>query len=241
MWSNADQCHRDSKSRGGDPMSGRNDISQRTLENKQKELGNLIPAYIRHKYGSSVVDKLISPEQVRSCLRELQDSTQYSRAHGIHRRSMTSWLTQEYPRNMYDDLGQCLRSNIFPGVPINQRSLTQDSYTAAVNERGILDKHNKHHWYGRKTDDLAIWSQMLMKRNVIDKILQSQSKPFCIFPLPIRKNLLRDDPPPLPPPIEKPRKWIHKTKTKKPEVQPPPIAQPKQEDDFWDFYDKPIQ
>ncbi|XP_063796734.1 ciliary microtubule inner protein 4 isoform X2 [Pseudophryne corroboree] len=155
-WNNADPYSRGNKSRNGETMSNRTNISQEPLENIQEEIRSLVPANIRHKYGSSMVSKLISPEQVRSCLKE-QEGTRYAQNYHIPRFGMKSGTREDCPYKAYYELGQCLRSNIFPGVPIKQQSLMQDCYTAEVNEKGILDKHNKHHWHGKKTDDLGRW------------------------------------------------------------------------------------
>ncbi|XP_069824965.1 ciliary microtubule inner protein 4 [Dendropsophus ebraccatus] len=207
---------------------------------KQEDTRDLLPANIRHKYGSSVVDQLISPQQVRRCLRE-EERTQYHQGYRLPR--MNSCFLEDYPHKLYYELGYCLRSNLFPGAPIKQNSLVRDSYTAEVNERGRLEKRNTPHWYGRKTDDLAIWSEMLMKRKTIAKILQSQHKPSRGFPPPLRTNVPKDVPPPPPPPLpppKKPRKQRQRAKSEKTEVQPAPVSAPKEDNDFWDFYDKPI-
>ncbi|XP_075689873.1 ciliary microtubule inner protein 4 isoform X2 [Rhinoderma darwinii] len=187
----------------------RSNTSQACMKNQQEDTRNLIPSNIRHKYGSSVVDQLICPVQVRSCLRE-EERRLCHQGYCIPKLSMKSCFMEDYPHKIYYELGHCLRSNLFPGAPIKQHSLVHDSYTAEVNVKGRLEKHNTHQWYGRKTDELAIWSEMVMKRNTIAKILQSQLKPSCAFPLPIRTNVPKNVPPPLLQPPKKPRKQRYK-------------------------------
>ncbi|XP_056380073.1 testis-expressed protein 33 isoform X2 [Hyla sarda] len=228
------------KSSQSENLGKRSNTSQEHVTRKQEDTRNLVPANIRHKYGSSVVDKLISPEQVRSCFRE-EEITEYQQGYCIPRLRENSCFLEDYPHKIYYELGHCLRSNLFPGAPIKHNSLVHDSYTAEVNEKGRLEKWNTRQWYGRKTDDLAIWSELLMKRKAIAKIMQSQLKPSRVFPIPIRSDVLKDLPPPPPPrqTSKKPRKQRHQAKSEKPEVQPSLVSPPK-EDDFWDFYDKPI-
>ncbi|XP_073500477.1 ciliary microtubule inner protein 4 isoform X2 [Phyllobates terribilis] len=173
----------------------RSNTSPAHRTNCQELMRDLVPANIRHKYGSHVVDQLISPEQVRSSLSKAR--TQCHQDYYIPRLRMETCFMEDYRHKIYYELGHCLRSNLFPGVPMKQNSLVHDSYTAEVNEKGRLEKHNNHHWHGRKTDELVQ-------------------------------------------PPKKPRKERHQAKSEKPEVQPPPVSPPKEEDDFWDFYDKSI-
>ncbi|XP_069592967.1 ciliary microtubule inner protein 4 isoform X2 [Ranitomeya imitator] len=222
-------------------LDNRSNTSPAHQTNCQELIRNLVPANIRHKYGSHVVDQLISPEQVRSSLSKAR--TQCHQDYYIPRLKMETCFMEDYPHKIYYELGHCLRSNLFPGAPIKQNSLVHDCYTAEVNERGRLEKHNNHHWHGRKTDELANWSAMLLQTEAIAKILQNQPKPTRTFLLPTRTIVPKDVPPPPPPPVQppkKPRKQRHQAKSEKPEVQPPPVSPPKEEDDFWDFYDKSI-
>ncbi|XP_040215372.1 testis-expressed protein 33 [Rana temporaria] len=228
------QSYRGSKHNYVRVLSSRNKKSPEAVDICQTDIRNLIPANIRHKYGSSLVEQLISPEQVRKSLADVEQRTRIMpRCTLAH----VTWRMEEYPHSIYHELSHCLRSNVFPGVPINQHSLAQDSYTVEVNQRGRRDKGNNQHWYGRKTDDLALWSQKLMERNAIAKILESQQKPSLIFPLRIHPTVTMDDPPP---PKAKTPKRHKQAKAKKPKAPTPPVIQPDQDDDFWDFYDKPI-
>ncbi|XP_073447491.1 ciliary microtubule inner protein 4 [Aquarana catesbeiana] len=235
------QSYRCSKHNDVRVLSSRNKISPEAVDICQSDIRNLIPANIRHKYGSSLVEQLISPTQVRKSLADVEQRTRNTPRVTLTHVTLKPWLMEEYPHRIYYELSHCLRSNVFPGMPIKQHSLVQDSYTAEVNERGRRDKGNNQHWYGRKTDDLALWSQQLMKRNNIAKILESQQKTSLVFPLHIHPTVLhlQDDPPAPAPKANKPRK-PKQAKAKKPKAPTPPVIQPDQDDDFWDFYDKPI-
>ncbi|XP_018407792.1 PREDICTED: testis-expressed sequence 33 protein [Nanorana parkeri] len=219
-------------------MSSRNKISHQDADICQLGIRNLIPANIRHKYGSSLVEQLISPEEMRNFLRDVEERTRDMPRVTLKHATLNPWLMEDYLHRTYSELSHYLRSNVFPGVPRNQHSLVHDSYTAEVNKRGRLDKGNRQHWHGRKTDDLALWSQKLKERNAIVKIQKSQQKPSCVFPLRIHTTVPMDDPQPPAPPTKKPKK--QKAKAKKPKATTPPVIQPDQDDDFWDFYDKPI-
>ncbi|CAJ0936712.1 unnamed protein product [Ranitomeya imitator] len=139
-------------------LDNRSNTSPAHQTNCQELIRNLVPANIRHKYGSHVVDQLISPEQVRSSLSKAR--TQCHQDYYIPRLKMETCFMEDYPHKIYYELGHCLRSNLFPGAPIKQNSLVHDCYTAEVNERGRLEKHNNHHWHGRKTDELAMGAMM---------------------------------------------------------------------------------
>ncbi|KAE8611650.1 hypothetical protein XENTR_v10012547 [Xenopus tropicalis] len=120
---------------------------------KSLEDRNLMSANIRRTHRSSVSDQLISHEQVSSALHE--DRTNTGHEYKIPLPIMKPWLMENNKHGMYYDLGHCLRANIFPGMPIRACSLVEDSYTAEVNRRGIMDRNTRQHWHGRKTDDLG--------------------------------------------------------------------------------------
>ncbi|XP_072277174.1 ciliary microtubule inner protein 4 [Pyxicephalus adspersus] len=230
------ECYRGSNYSGSQIPSNRK--SQEALDIKL-DTKNLIPANIRHKYGSTLVDQLISPEQVQNCLRHVEERRKNVSRAIVKSDTQKPWLMEEYPHRMYYELSHCLRSNLFPGMPINQHSLVHDSYTIEVNERGRLNKGNTQHWYGRKTDDLALWSQKLMERDAITKILESQQKPSRVFPLRIQLAVPKEDLSPPTPAAKKPKKQ-QQAKPKKPKAPTPPAIQPDPDDNFWDFYDRPI-
>ncbi|XP_078540002.1 ciliary microtubule inner protein 4 [Lissotriton helveticus] len=55
----------------------------------------------------------------------------------------------------YKQLGQALRANNFPGMPIPMQTLSQETYTKEVSQKGLLEKSQSPHWHGKKTDDLG--------------------------------------------------------------------------------------
>ncbi|XP_050783028.1 testis-expressed protein 33 isoform X1 [Gopherus flavomarginatus] len=121
----------------------------------QEKKNNIIPINIKHKFGSSIVDELVTEEQARRALCEA------GLIEGQKRLSNRSSKTPENPMATtpfadYYELGYNLRSNIFQGGPIESKSLMKDSYTPDVIQRAVRDPK---HWHGRKTDDLGRWHQ----------------------------------------------------------------------------------
>uniref|UniRef100_A0A8C5QSQ6 Uncharacterized protein n=1 Tax=Leptobrachium leishanense TaxID=445787 RepID=A0A8C5QSQ6_9ANUR len=117
---------------------------------------SLILPNIRHKYGTSLVEQLISPEQVKRVLSEAEEPMPHTKRYHIPTPNLNSWPLENM---VYYELGHCLRANLFPGAPMRFQTLTKDSYSIEVNKKGIVDKHTAHHWYGRKTDDLGRWNE----------------------------------------------------------------------------------
>ncbi|XP_063283520.1 ciliary microtubule inner protein 4 isoform X1 [Pelobates fuscus] len=207
----------------------------RSSETTMKKQDSLVPANIRHKYGTSLVDQLISPEQVKQALTEANENISHSNGYHIPKPSLNSWLVDNIA---YYELGHSLRANLFPGAPIQCHSLVQDSYTTEVNEKGKVIRDTLHHWHGRKTDDLAIWTQMLLERTAITKKLESIFRPPLTVRMPTRPRVPKEPPVQSPPPKANKRK--SQTKTKKPQIVSVPMTQPSEDDNFWDFYEKPI-
>ncbi|KAH0616926.1 hypothetical protein JD844_028404 [Phrynosoma platyrhinos] len=119
------------------------------------EKNNLIPANIKAKYGTAMLEKLISEEQARRALCEA------GLIQGQKRLSDWTFKPLENPMASspyadYYELGYNLRSNIFQGGPLESKSLMKDSYTPDVIKRAVRDPK---HWHGRKTDDLGRWFQ----------------------------------------------------------------------------------
>ncbi|XP_066452395.1 ciliary microtubule inner protein 4 isoform X2 [Eleutherodactylus coqui] len=236
-WNHCTENHQNGK------FGRRRNAPQAQINIQQSDSSNLeAPANSRHKNSSSVVDQLITPEQVRSCLTK-EERTECHQGYRIPKLRMKSCFIEDYPHQIYYDLGCCLRSNLFPGASVKQNSLVRDSYTPEVNEKGRLDKHNTHQWYGKKTDELATLSEILVKKKAIAKTLQNQPRPPRALAVPIQTNAPDDVPAPPPPlePPKKPRIQRHQAKNKKPEMQPPSVSSPKENDDFWNFYDKLIE
>ncbi|XP_054845167.1 testis-expressed protein 33 [Eublepharis macularius] len=121
----------------------------------QEKKSHLIPNNIKAKYGTSVVEKLVSEEQARRTLCEA------GLIQGQKRLSDWTFKPLENPMAAspyadYYELGYNMRSNIFQGGPLESKSLMKDSYTPDVIKRAVRDPK---HWHGRKTDDLGRWFQ----------------------------------------------------------------------------------
>ncbi|CAH2312446.1 Hypothetical predicted protein [Pelobates cultripes] len=85
----------------------------RSSESTMKKQDSLVPANIRHKYGTSLVDQLISPEQVKQALTEADENKSHSNGYHIPKPSLNSWLMDNI---VYYELGHSLRANLFPGL-----------------------------------------------------------------------------------------------------------------------------
>ncbi|XP_068108052.1 ciliary microtubule inner protein 4 isoform X2 [Hyperolius riggenbachi] len=168
--------HRGGRQSADHAWRSRRRTSREVVENCPGDVKNLIPANIRHKYGSSMVEQLLTPEQVRTRLRETEERRGNVTEVYIPNVTREPWLVEDFPHKVYYELSHCLRSNLFPGMPINRPSLVQDSYTAEVNERGRLDRSTAQHWYGRKTDDLGRWHERTFKYVALQKALEARNR-----------------------------------------------------------------
>ncbi|XP_014592304.2 ciliary microtubule inner protein 4 isoform X2 [Equus przewalskii] len=98
---------------------------------------SIIPDNIRHKFGSSMVDQLVSEEQARRAIGEAFDGQK--RASSWPSRTQSPTQVSSIFSDYYD-LGYNMRSNLFQEVI----------------EKSVRDLE---HWHGRKTDDLGRWHQ----------------------------------------------------------------------------------
>ncbi|XP_013367032.1 PREDICTED: testis-expressed sequence 33 protein isoform X4 [Chinchilla lanigera] len=133
-----------------------------------QEKDNIIPDNIRHKFGSKVVDQLVSEEQAQSAISEALE--------GQKKRSSWSSETQSPVKSSsifsdYYDLGYNMRSNLFQGPPEETKSLMKASYTPEVLEKSVRDLE---HWHGRKTDDLGRWHQKNAMNMNLQKALEEK-------------------------------------------------------------------
>ncbi|XP_022538600.1 testis-expressed protein 33 [Astyanax mexicanus] len=83
-----------------------------------------------------------------------------------HYSDSSSVFTDEYS---YRSLSHCLRSNIFPGPPVEWSTLAKDSYISHSLQSLTPDPQ---HWYGRRTDDMMRWTE----RNIINQKLEKALK-----------------------------------------------------------------
>uniref|UniRef100_A0A8C9MDE6 Ciliary microtubule inner protein 4 n=1 Tax=Panthera tigris altaica TaxID=74533 RepID=A0A8C9MDE6_PANTA len=119
----------------------------------QDQESSVIPDNIRHKFGSNMVDELVSEEQAQRAIGEGSEG----------QKRATSWPSRtQSPMGInaifsdYYDLGYNMRSNLFQGASEETTSLMKASYTPEVIEKSVRDID---HWHGRKTDDLGRWHQ----------------------------------------------------------------------------------
>ncbi|KAM4652524.1 ciliary microtubule inner protein 4 [Discoglossus pictus] len=214
-----------------DSIGGHQDGKERQQENPT------IPP--NPKYGNCKLDQPTPTEEVIMA----EEGTHVPQHYSIPKLIMKPWLEGIYPHGVYYDVGQCLRANIFPGIPIHTLSLVRESYTKEVNDKGRLPTNDRRYWRGRRTDDLAVWSQILMERDTISKQLQTLFKPPHPLSRSIRPKVPMALPPPTPipplPPAHSGKRKVKKKKCERPHSEPQPVEEPTQDDDFWNFYDKP--
>lgn len=139
---------------------------QRTLPLGKKDTA--IPENIRHKFGSKMVDQLISEDQALQAIGEIFEGQKRS----------SSWPSRtESPMQVssifsdYYDLGYNMRSNLFQGPPQETKSLMKASYTPEVIEKSVRDVE---HWHGRKTDDLGRWHRKNAMNMNLQKALEEK-------------------------------------------------------------------
>ncbi|XP_059103032.1 testis-expressed protein 33 isoform X2 [Peromyscus eremicus] len=144
----------------------RESSEQRTVPLSQKD--SVIPENIRHKFGSKVVDRLISEEQARRAIGEIFEGQNRS----------SSWPSRtQSPVQVssifadYYDLGYHMRSNLFQGPPQETKSLMKASYTPEVIEKSVRDVE---HWHGRKTDELGRWHRKNAMNMNLQKALEEK-------------------------------------------------------------------
>ncbi|XP_008054475.1 testis-expressed protein 33 [Carlito syrichta] len=129
---------------------------------------SVIPDNIRHKFGSSVVDQLVSEEQARRAIGEGFQSQK--RASSWPSRTQSPMEISSILSDYYD-LGYNMRSNLFQGALEEPKSLMKASYTPEVIEKSVRDIE---HWHGRKTDDLGRWHQKNAMNLNLQKALEEK-------------------------------------------------------------------
>ncbi|KAM7317353.1 hypothetical protein ACRRTK_023655 [Alexandromys fortis] len=162
---------RTSLTMGSQPMIRSNsresrETPERTVSLSQKD--SAIPENIRHKFGSKVVDHLISEEQAQKAIGEIFEGQKRS----------SSWPSRtQSPAQIssifadYYDLGYHMRSNLFQGPPQETKSLMKASYTPEVIEKSVRDAE---HWHGRKTDELGRWHRKNAMNMNLQKALEEK-------------------------------------------------------------------
>ncbi|XP_003932952.2 ciliary microtubule inner protein 4 [Saimiri boliviensis] len=146
------------------PSSGTQDQTSTPMSQK----GSIIPNNIRHKFGSNVVDQLVSEEQAQKAISEVFQG----------QKKASSWPSRKQsPAEIssifsdYYDLGYNMRSNLFQGAPEETKSLMKASYTPEVIEKSVRDLE---HWHGRKTDDLGRWHRKNAMNLNLQKALEEK-------------------------------------------------------------------
>ncbi|XP_069509109.1 ciliary microtubule inner protein 4 isoform X2 [Ambystoma mexicanum] len=85
-------------------------------------------------------------------------------------------MEEDATHKSYKQLGQALRANTFPGMPVPMKSLSQETYTKEVNDIGRLEKSKSQHWHGKKSDPLGHWHERNFSNLNLLKALQEKNQ-----------------------------------------------------------------
>uniref|UniRef100_UPI00398E6566 ciliary microtubule inner protein 4 isoform X2 n=1 Tax=Pristiophorus japonicus TaxID=55135 RepID=UPI00398E6566 len=130
----------------------------------------VIPQNIRHKFGSQVVDEVLTNDEVKKFLNQKELSSKSSDAECSKVQPQES-VTDN--RDWYEKIGFPLRCNVFPGFSGGWKSESQDTYTKEVVHRSKFDPE---HWHGRTTDELGRWVEMNIVHRKMKKALKQLEK-----------------------------------------------------------------
>ncbi|XP_005883297.1 PREDICTED: testis-expressed sequence 33 protein [Myotis brandtii] len=150
---------------GAQPCEG---LKEGPNSGAEGQKSSVIPDNIRHKFGSDVVDQLVSEEQARNAIGEAVEGQKRASSWPSRRQSpaeIASIFSDYY------DLGYNMRSNLFQGASEEMKSLMKASYTPDVIEKSVRDIE---HWHGRKTDDLGRWHRKNAMNMNLQKALEEK-------------------------------------------------------------------
>ncbi|XP_052059391.1 uncharacterized protein LOC127736252 isoform X1 [Mytilus californianus] len=213
-----------------------------------------IPPNIKHQYGTRVCDNLLSDEKV---VKQTLEEQAKSRASGKKKDRVSITALEKQLKPEYEQLGNFMRQNVFPGYTIDHHtSTTKSVYTDDVH----LNRNPDPDKWRYQRDELSSWSEHNILRDRMKKsweqYLGSQPKAQVNWdrnakapPKPILKDPEKPKKPPQKPKNTKPKENKPKDsefadiKFVTPPVTPPPEKvklAPKtgKDSEFWDYYEK---
>uniref|UniRef100_I3N6H9 Testis expressed 33 n=1 Tax=Ictidomys tridecemlineatus TaxID=43179 RepID=I3N6H9_ICTTR len=143
---------------GAQPNEGPKSRTQEHRGAPASRKSSAIPENICHKFGSKVVDQLVSEEQV----------SKQGTGGGEEPASESPW--QHLVSTCYVPSAGC-SSRSPTGPPQETKSLMKASYTPEVIEKSVRDVG---HWHGRRTDDLGRWHQKNAMNMNLQKALEEK-------------------------------------------------------------------
>ncbi|XP_078387725.1 ciliary microtubule inner protein 4 [Cetorhinus maximus] len=230
---------------------------QSPRETPNREEGGVIPKNIKHKFGSHVVDELLTDDEVNKFLKQKSSS----KSSDLEDSPAQPQENTSDDINWYEKIGYPLRCNIFPGPSDEWQSEAQSTYTKEVHHRF---KRDLEHWHGRKTDELGVWTTELLACERLSRTLQQdfEERPKLTKNWPsVISTLGPGDPAVQPQPrppkalrkaIPKPKKITPKLEgtTAKPgtavvtehreEIKTPAGRNVEKDESFWEFYNQPL-
>ncbi|XP_038612740.1 testis-expressed protein 33 [Tachyglossus aculeatus] len=130
-----------------------------------RKKSSLVPSTAVQRAGGSAVEQLNSKAQECKAWRILNQVSEGQRRMGNILPNATLNQSDASSTGAFHDLSYSMKSDLFPGPPMELRSLMMDSYTPDVFERAVRDLSN---WHGRKTDELGRWH----RKNALDRNLR---------------------------------------------------------------------
>ncbi|XP_078093266.1 ciliary microtubule inner protein 4 [Mustelus asterias] len=135
-----------------------------------REVECVIPKNIKHKFGSQLVEELLTDDEVNKFMKQKEVS---SKSSDLEDAQVPAPEKPSDHVNWYERIGYPLRCNIFPGSSGEWQSEAQATYTKEVHHRF---KRDPEHWHGRTTDQLGHWVEMSIVHRKMKKALEQLEK-----------------------------------------------------------------
>ncbi|XP_078609712.1 uncharacterized protein LOC144881003 isoform X1 [Branchiostoma floridae x Branchiostoma japonicum] len=193
-----------------------------------------VPANIRHTYGTKITKEAMQDEELKSkVLRERRKKTP--------RHTALPPLKDDITDPVYTDLSNVIRLDVLPGAPYHTKSEVASHFTVDVHKN--VQRDEDYLKFGRKTDYLGRWTEsnvyhQTMKK-VWDKYMAEQPKYQANREI-VPREKPKPKPPPKPKPKPRPKAQDNGKKEDPPPPEEPPPPPPVEEENFWDFYDQPL-
>ncbi|XP_061182112.1 uncharacterized protein LOC133190472 isoform X1 [Saccostrea echinata] len=210
-----------------------------------------LPENIRHQFGSKICESLLNDEKVVE--RTMQKQKEDKEAAYRVRKPLSVPTIDKNLKPEYEQLGNFMRMNVFPGYNVNHKiSTTKSTFTDSVHLQRVPDPDK---WRYQR-DELSTWAEF----NILnERMKKSWNDYFTNLPKAEANWNRNAAPKPKPAPNPTKQKPVKKKPTQKqenpakpefeevvfetPPITPPPDQgtvklAPTKDNEFWDFYDK---
>lgn len=147
---------------------GPEDTNQSARGSSRRSLPLDLPENIRHQFGSKVCDSLLSDEKVveKTMQKQQEDKDAAYRV----RKPVSVPTIEKNLKPDYEQLGNFMRMNMFPGYNINHKiSTTKSTFTDSVHLQRVPDPDK---WRYQR-DELSTWAEHNVINNRMKKAWQS--------------------------------------------------------------------